>query len=115
MAAPVPPTVSLDHGTLGQLAYHVRCSATLAAAGRGDEAAPHAILARALLDVLGGDALAQAVAALDLPDAATGSASAAAAAHRTRAIQLGVQLVAHFTSEGRHDLANLYQDATARV
>jgi hypothetical protein len=114
MAVPPQPVVSLDHGTLGQLAYHVRRAASLAARGRGDEGAPHAILAGALLDVIGGEPLAQAVAALDLPDAADGGPPTTSVP-RTQAMQLGVQLIAHFTSEGRHDLATLYQDATAKV
>ncbi len=29
--------------------------------------------------------------------------------------RLGFQLVSHFTSDGRHDLADLYQETTRRI
>jgi hypothetical protein len=108
-------TLGIDNDRLGQLCYHVRWSAALAADGRTGDSAPHAILAGALLDVLGGEQLAAASAALDLPDVVSDHSSATAAAHREAAQQLGLQLVAHFTSDGRHDLADLYHEAARRV
>lgn len=107
--------IIMDNSTLGQLWYHVRWSAALAADGRTGDSAPHAILAGALLDVLGGEQLTAASAALDLPDVTSDHASTTATAHREAATQLGLQLVAHFTSDGRHDLADLYHEATRRV
>jgi hypothetical protein len=109
------PGITMDNGQLAQLCYHVRWSAALAADGRTGDSAPHSILAGALLDVLGGEQLTAASAALDLPDVTTDHASATATAHREAAAQLGLQLVAHFTSDGRHDLADLYHEATRRV
>ena len=107
--------VVLDDGQLGQLAYHIRWSAALAAEGRVDNAAQHAIIADALLDVLGGEALKAASEALDLPDIVAKPSSEAARAHRAAAMELGFQLVSHFTSDGRHDLADLYLETTRRI
>jgi hypothetical protein len=107
--------VTFDHATLGQIAYHLRWSAALAAEGAGDPA-PHAILANSLLEALAGDDLRRAVGALDLPDVRVApSPSTATSARLDAATQLGLQLVAHFTSEGRHDLADLYQVATGQL
>ena len=108
-------TVILDDGQLGQLAYHIRWSAALAAEGQHTNAAQHAIIAEALLDVLGGDSLRAASSALDLPDVDARSWSDAAIAQREAAVELGFQLVSHFTSDGRHDLADLYQETTRRI
>lgn len=107
--------VTFDPGALGQLAYHVRWSAALAAAGHGERVAPHAIIAGTILEVLGGEPLKAAVAALDLPDAGSEHDSASATAHREAAMQLGQQLVSHFTSDGRGDLADLYQEVTRTI
>ena len=107
--------VTVDHGMLAQLCYHVRWTATLSTNERGRDAAPHAIIAGALLDVLGGDELKRATTALDLPDVAVDHTSSSAGAHRADAVELGLQLVSHFTSDGRHDLADLYQEATRRI
>ncbi|MEK7426037.1 MAG: hypothetical protein AAB131_19610 [Actinomycetota bacterium] len=107
--------ITFGHDTLGQLAYHVHWSAALAAAGRGEEAAPHTILAGTLLDVLGGEPLRAAAAAFDLPEVVDDRSSATAKGHRAVAVQLGLQLVAHFTSDGRHDLADVYQEVTRRI
>jgi hypothetical protein len=108
------PVIAFDQGALAQLRYHVRWSASLAADGRSDDSAHHAMLAGALLDVLGGAPLAAAATAFDLPDVPPPT-TPAAAAQRERAVQLGLQMVSHFTSDGRHDLADLYQDATHRI
>ncbi len=112
-----PPTggVVLDDGQLGQLAYHIRWSAALAAEGRVNNAAQHAILADALLDAIGGAPLKAASEALDLPDIVAKPVSEVAAVHRAAAMELGFQLVSHFTSDGRHDLADLYLEATRRI
>ncbi len=107
-------SVTVDHGALGQLAYHVRWSAALAAGGRGEDSVPHAMLAAALLDVLGGPALESAISTFDLPPIIDPS-GASTEKQRDVAVQLGLQLVAHFTSEGRHDLADVYQEATRRI
>ncbi|MGZ4702931.1 MAG: hypothetical protein ACXV5U_06260 [Ilumatobacteraceae bacterium] len=112
-----PPTggVVLDDGQLGQLAYHIRWSAALAAEGHVNNAAQHAILADALLDALGGEQLKAASEALDLPAIVAEPVSQVAAVHRAAAIELGFQFVSHFTSDGRHDLADLYLEATRRI
>lgn len=107
--------IVLDDGQLGQLAYHIRWSAALAAEGQHANAAQHAIIAEALLEVLGGDALRAASAALDLPDVDAKPSSDEAIAQREAAVRLGFQLVSHFTSDGRHDLADLYQETTRRI
>ena len=107
--------IVLDDGQLGQLAYHVRWSAALAAQGQVDSAAQHAIIADALLDVLGGEALRAAGSALDLPDVVATPASAATTIQREAATELGFQFVSHFTSDGRYDLADLYLEATRRI
>jgi hypothetical protein len=107
--------VVLDDGQLGQLAYHIRWSAALATEGRVANAAQHAIIADALLDVLGGEPLKAASHALDLPDVDARQSSQTAVAHRAAAVELGFQLVSHFTSDGRHDLADLYLETTRRI
>jgi len=109
-----PGGIVIDDGQLGQLAYHIRWSAALAAGGQSASAAQHALLAGAMLDVLGGETLRSASSALDLPDVVV-SDSAAAAAQRAGAIELGYQFVSHFTSDGRHDLADLYLETTRRI
>jgi hypothetical protein len=103
-----------DQGSLAQLRYHVRWSAALAADGHSADSAQHAMLAGALLDVLGGPELEAATMAFDLPEV-TAPTSPASSAQRERAVQLGLQMVAHFTSDGRHDLADLYHEATHRI
>lgn len=115
MASRMIGAVILDDGQLGQLAYHIRWSAALAAEGRVDNAAQHAIMADALLDVLGGEPLKAASEALDLPDIVAKPWSPTAAAHQAAALELGFQLVSHFTSDGRHDLADLYLETTRRI
>jgi len=107
--------VSLDPTVLGHFAYHVRCAAGLTAADRAQEAAAHTFLAWALLDALGADQVHQAVRALDLPDQVGDLAAVAGHPARATASQLAVQLVAHFTSEGRHDLAELYTRAAGTM
>ena len=54
-------------------------------------AAQHAILADALLDVLGGEALKAASQALDLPDIVSKPSSQTAMAHRAAAMELHLQ------------------------
>ena len=107
--------VVLDDGQLGQLAYHIRWSAAMAIEGRVANAAQHAIMADALLDVLGGEPLKAASHALDLPDVDATQASQTSVANRAAAVELGFQLVSHFTSDGRHDLADLYLETTRRI
>jgi hypothetical protein len=107
--------VVLDDGQLGQLAYHIRWSAAMATEGRVANAAQHAIMADALLDVLGGEPLKAASHALDLPDVDATQASQTSVANRAAAVELGFQLVSHFTSDGRHDLADLYLETTRRI
>ena len=107
--------IVLDDGQLGQLAYHVRWSAALAAQGQVDSATQHAIIADALLEVLGGEALRAAGSALDLPDVVATPASPATTIQRGAATELCFQFVSHFTSDGRHDLADLYLEATRRI
>lgn len=109
------PTLTLDHATLGQLAYHLRCSAGLTCSGGTDESAAHALLGWALIETIGGEELDLAMAALDLPDR-VGDLSAPGGRHiLAQAQQLALQLVAHFVSDGRHDLAGLYQGAFDRI
>jgi hypothetical protein len=100
LAIVVPPA------SIGQRAYLVRCAA--AAPDVGTTA--HAMLAWALLESIGGDDLRDVVAALDLPDDAGDPRDPVAAPARHTAEELALQLCAHFTSEGRSDLAQLYQD-----
>lgn len=107
--------ISIDDGQLGQLAYHIRWSAALAAGGHTSSAAQHALLAAALLDVVGGAALRAASSALDLPEVATAPSREDAMAQRNAAVELGYQFVSHFTSDGRYDLADLYAEATRRI
>ena len=87
----------------------------MAAEGRVANAAQHAIIADALLDVLGGKALKAASEALDLHGIVSKPSSETATLHRAAAMELGFQLVSHFTSDGRHDLADLYLEATRRI
>jgi hypothetical protein len=107
--------VIIDDGQLGQLAYHIRWSAALAADGESANAALHAIIADALLDILGGQPLRAASSALDLPDVVAKPPSEAALAQRAAAMELSYQFVSHFTSDGRHDLADLYLETTRRI
>jgi hypothetical protein len=107
--------VPLDADVLGQVAYHVRCAAGLAAVGRSEECARHALLSWALLEAVGGDALRDAVGALDLPDDVGDVNGTAAGPVRRTTEELALQLCAHFTSEGRHRLAEVYQGAYQRL
>ena len=50
-------TIDVHPSALGQLAYHVACSAHLAAGERSDECVPHAVLSWALLEAIGGEQL----------------------------------------------------------
>jgi hypothetical protein len=108
-------SITIDDGSLGQLAYHIRWSAALAGSGQTTSAAQHALLAAALLDVIGGAELRDASSALDLPDVASAPPSVDAAAQRAATVELGYQFVSHFTSDGRYDLADLYAEATRRI
>lgn len=108
-------TIMIDDGRLGQLAYHIRWSAALAASGQTASAAQHALLAASMLDVIGGDELRNASAALDLPDVVAMPASVDATSQRAASVELGYQFVSHFTSDGRYDLADLYMEATRRI
>jgi hypothetical protein len=101
----------IDTAVLGQLAYHVRFAAALAAEGRGDESVPHSVLAWAVLQSAGGDALRDAVAAFDLPDEIGGVHRIGALDACRPAEELALQLCAHFTSAGQHVVAQLYQSA----
>jgi hypothetical protein len=104
-------STSIESAVLGQLAYHVRFAAALAADGRGDESVPHAVLSWALLRSAGGDALREAAAAFDLPDEIGGVHRVGALDECKPAEELALQLCAHFTSSGQHVLAQLYHDA----
>ena len=101
----------IDSAALGQLVYHVRFAAALAADGRGDESVPHAVLSWALLRSAGRDALSEAVVAFDLPDEIGGTHRVELLDECKPAEELALQLCAHFTSAGQHVLALLYQDA----
>ena len=107
--------VIIDDGQLGQLAYHIRWSAALAAEGEPANSALHSIIADVLLDILGGQALRAASTALDLPDVDDKPRSTAAVALQAAAMELSYQFASHFTSDGRHDLADLYLEATRRI
>jgi hypothetical protein len=107
-------SITIDDGRFGQLAYHVRWSAALAASGQTSSAAQHALLATALLDVIGGAELREASSALDLPDVVM-PATTESTAQRSATVELGYQFVSHFTSDGRYDLADLYLEATRRI
>jgi hypothetical protein len=104
------PAALTETDVLAQLAYHMRCSAGLAADGDRDACVPHAVLAWALLEAVGGQPLHEAIDALDLPDD-LGDVHGGSRAFRRPTAELALQLCAHFTSEGRHDLAGLYQHA----
>ena len=104
-------TIDVHPSALGQLAYHVACSAHLAAGERSDECVPHAVLSWALLEAIGGEQLDAAISGFDLPDDIGDIRAPAAKPIRERAEELALQLCAHFTSEGRHDVGQLYQDA----
>lgn len=106
---------ALDHGTIGQLSYHLRCSAGLACSSDVAGAAAHTLLSWALLDVIGGDELRTAVTVLDLPDHVGDLGCDTGRPILASAQQLALQLVSHFTSTGRHDLAGLYQDAFGTI
>jgi hypothetical protein len=110
----IPGLVALDEGQLGQIAYHVRWSAALCAQGASASAAHHALVAAALLDVVGGESLQAARSALDLPEV-TKASSVVENAQRSAAMELAHQFVSHFTSDGRHDLADLYSEARLRI
>jgi hypothetical protein len=107
---PASDALTVEPAALGQIAYHLRCSAGFAVDGAAESSAGHAMLAWALLGAVGGDALRDAVAALDLPDVGAGDDAVPTSLQRTTE-ELALQCCAHFTSEGRHDLAQLYQDA----
>jgi hypothetical protein len=107
-------SVVVAPAALGQVAYHLRCSAGFALDGATESSAGHAVLAWALLDAVGGAALRDAVAALDLPDIAAAGGDVPVAMRRMTE-ELALQCCGHFTSEGRHDLAQLYQDAYAAL
>jgi hypothetical protein len=109
------PGVVIDDGALSQLAYHVRWSAALVASGQVISAAHHAIIAGAMLEVLGGDALRATTRALDLPEVHVAASPSALSAQRSAAIELSYQFVSHFTSDGRHDLADLYTETARRI
>jgi hypothetical protein len=101
----------IESAVLGQLAYHIRFAAALAADGRGDESVPHAILSWALLQSAGGNALRESVAAFDLPDEIGGVHRVGSLDECKPAEELALQLCAHFTSAGQHALAQLYHGA----
>lgn len=103
--------VRVDVDVLGQIAYHVRCAAGLAATGSAENGARHAVLSWALLETAGGRPVREAIDSLDLPDDVGDVRGEAATALRRGTEELALQLCAHFTSEGRHRLAQLYQDA----
>lgn len=107
-------SITIDDGRLGQLAYHIRWSAALAASGQTASAAQHALLAASMLDVIGGAELRNASAALDLPEVVS-MPSPVGASQRSATVELGYQFVSHFTSDGRYDLADLYSEATRRI
>jgi hypothetical protein len=104
-------STSIESAALGQLAYHIRFAAALAADGRGDESVPHAVLSWALLRSAGGDALRESVAAFDLPDEIGGVHRVEPLDECKPAEELALQLCSHFTSDGQHALAQLYQRA----
>lgn len=104
-------TIDVPAAALAQLAYHIGCAANLAASSRSSESIPHAVMSWALLEAIGGAALDDAVHGFDLPDDVGDIRAPDAAPVRERAEELALQLCAHFTSEGRHDLAHLYQTA----
>lgn len=107
--------IDVHPSALGQLAYHVACAAHLAAGERNDECVPHAVLSWALLEAIGGDQLDAAISGFDLPDDVGDIRSPTAKPIRARAEDLALQLCAHFTSTGRHDVGQLYQDAYERL
>jgi hypothetical protein len=108
-------TLTVPTAVLGQLSYHVGCAARLAAAQRQDESIPHAVLAWGVLESLGGEHLDRIRSSFDLPDDVGDLDSPQAAPVRQRAEELALQLCAHFTSEGQHQLARLYQDVYDRL
>lgn len=107
--------IDVHPSALGQLAYHVACAAHLAAGERSEDCVPHAVLSWALLEAIGGDRLDSAIAGFDLPDEVGDIRSPAGKPIREHAEELALQLCAHFTSEGRHDVGQLYQDAYERL
>jgi hypothetical protein len=108
-------TIDVQPSALGQLAYHVACAAHLAAGERSEDCVPHAVLSWALLEAIGGEHLEAAINGFDLPDDVGDIRSRAAQPVRDRAGELALQLCAHFTSEGRHDVGGLYQAAYERL
>jgi hypothetical protein len=109
--APSQPAGSLEPVALGQIAYHMRRAAALAIDGQLEPSAGHSLLAWALLEDLGGAELQESLRALDLPDDLGELDVAVPSSLRRTGEELALQLCAHFTSEGRHDLAELYQQA----
>ncbi len=107
-------TIDVQPSALGQLAYHVACAAHLAAGERSDSCVPNAVLGWALLETIGGEQLDAAINGFDLPDEIGDIRSPAAEPIRDRAEET-LQLCAHLTSEGRHDVGQLYQDADERL
>ena len=109
--APSQPFGSSEPVALGQVAYHMRRAAGLAIDGQVEPCAGHALLAWALLEGVGGEALQESLRSLDLPDDLGELDVAVPSPLRRTGEELALQLCAHFTSEGRHDLAELYQQA----
>lgn len=108
-------TIDVTDAALGQLAYHVASAAHLADGEQPADSVPHAVLSWALLQALGGGRLEAVTDELDLPDHPASLRSASGRTTRRRAEELALQLCAHFTSEGRHELAQLYQDAWSQL
>ena len=108
-------TLNVKPAALGQLAYHIACAAQLAASDQADECVPHAVLSWALLEAIGGDNLDASTTGFDLPDDIGDIGKPTAHHVRERAEDLALQLCAHFTSEGRNDVAELYQTAYDRL
>lgn len=108
-------TITIPTVLLGQLSYHVGCAARLAASGHSEESIPHAVLAWGVLESIGGEHLDRLRASLDLPNDVADLGTPEAAPVRKRAEELALQLCAHFTSEGQHQLARLYQDVYDRL
>lgn len=107
--------IDVPASALGQLAYHVATAAQLAVTDRSDDCVPHAVLSWALLEAIGGDRLGGAIDGFDLPNEFGDVAGPAGKHIRERAEELALQLCAHFTSEGQHDVSQLYHDAYGRL
>ncbi len=104
-------TRDLTDAALAQVAYHVASAAKLATGSAPAECVPHSVLSWALLRSAGDGALADATGSFDLPDIDAELRTEGGLHARRRAEDLALQLCAHFTSEGHHELAPLYQDA----